>query len=116
MTWRCPVTAGDALGGKGAAVQSELGKFGRGSQGECDVHLKHSSSIYSWWESTANFCSPGRDPGAVSPVQVVDEVPHIPRQNDPVLPHVAVIPQHAYRNVGRHFRKLPQNIVECPSP
>lgn len=56
------------------------------------------------------------DRGATLPVQIVDEVPHVARQNDPVLPHVPVIPQHAHRDVGWHFRKLPQNIIKCPSP
>lgn len=54
-------------------------------------------------------------PVTLSPVQVVNEVPHIAGQDDPVLPHVPVIPKHAHWNVGRHFRKLPQNIVKCPS-
>lgn len=54
-------------------------------------------------------------PVTLSPVQVVNEVPHVAGQDDPVLPHVPVIPKHAHWNVGRHFRKLPQNIVKCPS-
>lgn len=52
---------------------------------------------------------------ARSPVQVVDEVPHVAGQDHPVLPHVPVVPKHTHWNVGRHFGKLPQNIVKCPS-
>lgn len=58
---------------------------------------------------------PAALPGDLSPVQVVNEVAHIAGQDDPVLPHVPVIPKHTHWNVGRHFRKLSQNIVKCPS-
>lgn len=49
-----------------------------------------------------------------SPVQVVDEVTHVVRQDDSVLAHVPVVPQHAHWHMGGHFRKLPENIIEGP--
>lgn len=48
------------------------------------------------------------------PVQVVDEVSRVVGQDDAVLAHVAVVPQHAHRHVRRHFGKLPENVVEGP--
>ena len=62
---------------------------------------------------------PGRPAAAAPagwhpPVQVVDEVSHVVGQDDAVLAHVAVVPQHAHRHVRRHFGKLPEDVVEGP--
>ena len=48
------------------------------------------------------------------PVQVVEDVAHVVGQDDTVLAHVAVVPQHAHGHVRRHFGQLPQDVVEGP--
>lgn len=50
-----------------------------------------------------------------SPVQAVDEAVHVVGQDDAVLAHVAVVPQHAHGHVGRHLWELPQDVAEGPS-
>lgn len=71
------------------------------------------SSPRSRREGRRAFQVPGL-PATHPPVQVVDEVTHVVGQDDSVLAHVAVVPQHAHRHVGRHLGKLPENVVEGP--
>lgn len=105
-----PMVSADAA----CETQSTLRAQGRHrTQDARDMDVKCSSKTAAdgWWQGAAAalLCD-------LSPVQVVNEVPHVAGQDDAVLPHVPVIPKHAHWNVGRHFRKLPQNIVKCPSP
>lgn len=48
------------------------------------------------------------------PVETGDELSCVVRQDDPVLTHVPLVPQHTYGHVRGHLGQLPHDVIEGP--